>query len=212
MSTVKKYTSAAELQNHWIENIAPKYFGSDNINIYRVGIFGYINEVLSTVTMDTHHAINVARLEFYPVSAQNSHSIYKMAALQGIELPMATPSSCKATLILDRDEIIENSTFNNGVYTCVIDNTTKIYADNIPFRFLYPIIIISKIKNGVWNHTIHYDKSKSNSLDDMVNGNYYITNKSISQDGKRYLLMSVNLKQVERETLSELDLLQVKPI
>ena len=204
MSNVKKYTSAAELQNHWIENIAPNYFDTDSINNYRIGIFGYLNEVLSTVTMDTHYAINVARREFYPVSAQNSHSIYKMAALQRIELPMATPCSCKATLILDRDEIIENSTFNNGVYTCVIDNTTKIYADTIPFRFLYPIIIISKIKNGSWNHTIHYDKTKSNSLDDMTNGNYYITNKTINRDGKRYLLMSVNLKQVERETLSEL--------
>ena len=204
MADVKKYTSAAELQNHWIENIAPNYFDLDNLNNYRVGIFGYVNEVMSNVTMDAHYSINIARREFYPVSAQNAQSIYKMGALQKIDSPMATPGSCRATLLLDRDEVIENSTYNNGIYTCVIDSSTRIYADNIPFRFLYPIVIISKVKNNVWNHTIHYDRSNENSLDNDTSTNYYITNKTINKDGKKYLLISVNLKQVERETLSEL--------
>lgn len=204
MADVKKYTSAAELQNFWVDNIAPNYFDLENINNYRSGIFGYINEILSTVTMDTHLAINIARREFYPVSAQHTTSIYRMASLQQLDLPMVTPGSCKSILMLDRDEVIENSTFKNGIYTCVIDNTTKIYADNISFRFMYPIIIISKVKNGVWNHTIHYDKTISNSLDAQTSANYYIANKTINQDGKKYILMSVNLKQVEKESVSEL--------
>ena len=204
MSDIKKYTSAAELQSHWIESIAPNYFNLNDMNNYRSGQFGYINEVMSSVVMDTHYAVNISRREFYPVSAQNAHSIYKMAALQGIDPPMATPCSCKAILLLDRDEIIENSEYKNGNYTCVIDDTTKIYADNISFRFLYPITIISKIKNNAWVHTIHYNRTKSNDLDKDSSTNYYIKNKTINKDGKKYLLMSVNLKQVERETLSEL--------
>ena len=203
MENIKKYTSSAEMQSFWLEHIAPNYFDFENINNYRTGIFGYINEVMSTIAMDTHFAINIARREFYPISAQNPQSIYKMAALQQIDLPMATPSTCKAILLLDRDEVIDNSTHKNGVYTCVIDNTAQILADNIPFSLLYPIIIISKFSNGMWNHTIHYDKSSSNSLDNNETG-YYITNKTINQDGKRYLLLSVKLKQYTTESISQL--------
>lgn len=204
MAEIKKYTSSAEMQSTWIDDIAPNYFDLENINNYRTGIFGYINEVMSNVVMDTYHAMNVTRREFYPVSAQNPQSIYKMAALQQIDLPKATPATCKAILLLNRDEVLENSTQKNGVYTCIIDNTCKILADTIPFSLLYPITIISKYSNGVWNHTIHYIKSNTNDVDTDNSSNYYITNKTIFQDGKNYLLLSVNLKQMSVESISSL--------
>lgn len=201
---IKKYTSTAELQDYWINTIAPKYFDFDVINNYRSGLFGYINEVMATITMDTHQSINVARREFYPVSAQNPQSIYKMAALQQINLPMAKPARCKAVLILDRDEVIQNSVYKNNIYTCVIDNSASILADNLPFSLVYPIVIVSNNNNGTWNHTIHYDKSISNSLDSDDSMNYYITNKTINQDGKKYLLLSVVLLQTSRESITQL--------
>ena len=204
MSINKKYTSSAELQDYWTNNIAPKYFDFDNVNNYRAGIFGYINEVMSTVTMDAHNALNIARREFYPVSAQNAQSIYKMAALQKIGLPVATAASCNAILLLNQDEVLSNSTEKNGVRTCVIDNSASIAADNIPFSLLYPIVIVSKNTNGTWSHTIHYDKSIKNDLDTDVSANYYITNKTINQDGKRYILLAVNLKQLKRESIQQL--------
>lgn len=199
-----KYTSTAEVQDYWINQIAPNYFDFDVVNNYRSGVFGYINEVMATVTMDTHQAINVARREFYPVTAQYPTSIYKMAALQKLGLPMATPASCKAVLLLDRDEVISNSTYKNGVYTCVIDNTVQILADDIPFSLLYPIVIISNNTNGEWMHTIHYDKSVTNDLDTDGSSSYYITNKTVNQDGKKYLLLSVNLKQTSCESITQL--------
>lgn len=199
-----KYTSTAEVQDYWIKHVAPNYFDFDVVNNYRSGVFGYINEVMSTVTMDTHQAINIARREFYPVTAQYPTSIYKMAALQKIGLPRATPASCKAVLLLDRDEVITNSTYKNGVYTCVIDNTVQILADDIPFTLLYPIVIISNNTSGEWMHTIHYDKTMTNDLDTDGSGSYYITNKTINQDGKKYLLLSVNLKQTSRESITQL--------
>lgn len=201
---IKKYTSTAEVQEFWINEIAPKYFNFENTNNYRAGVFGYINEVMSTSIMDTHQSINIARREFYPVSAQNPQSIYKMAAVQKLDLPMATPSQCNAILLLDRDEVISNSTYKNGVYTCVIDSSVQILADNMPFSLLYPIVIISNNTNGEWTHTIHYDKGFTNSLDNDNSLNYYITNKTINQDGKRYLLLSVNLRQTKMESISQL--------
>ena len=196
MADIKRYTSTAELQDFWLANIAPNYFDMSQVNNYRAGIFGYVNEVMSTVTMDTHNAINIARREFYPVTAQNPQSIYKMATLQKVGPPLATPATCKAVLMLDVSEIIENSTYRNGNYTCVIDNTAEILAEDIPFSLIYPIVIISNHSNGKWNHTIHYDTSSPIDLDTDGSTNYYITNKTIQQDGHQYLMMMVSLRQM----------------
>ena len=204
MATKRTYGSSAEIQNFLIENIAPNYFDFENTNNYRSGLFGYINEVISVITMDTHNAINIARREFYPVSAQNPRSFYKMAAVQQIGLPTVTPARCNAVLLLDRDEILENSKLSNGVYTCVIDSTVQIMADNIPFSLLYPIVIISSETNGTWTHTTHYDKSVSNDLDIDPANNNYIVNRTINRDGKRYLMLSVILYQCARNPKSEM--------
>lgn len=203
MASQRRYTSSAEVQDFMINNIATNYFDFENVNNYRTGLFGYINEVIAQITMDTHNAINVARREFYPVTAENPRSFYKMAALQKIGLPLVTPGQCKAVLILDQDEVINNSTYKNGIYTCVIDKTVSIMADNIPFSLLYPIIIVSNEANAGWNHTIHYDKTNTNDLDKQKTS-YYISHRTINQDGKRYILLSVMLYQCQMETKSEM--------
>lgn len=200
---MKRYTSTAELQDEWLTKIAPNYFDLDKINNYRSGVFGYINEVMSTVTMDTHNSINITRREFYPVTAQNPQSMNKMATLQHVGFPVATPGTCRAVLIFDEDEIIENSTYKNGNYTCIIDNTAEISADVIPFSILYPIVIISNKSNGRWNHTIHYDKSGKNDLDKEPSA-YYLNHKTIMNEGKRYLMIQTRLYQVELESVTEL--------
>ena len=203
MATQKVYGSSAEIQSYLIENIAPNYFDFDQVNNYRSGIFGYVNEALSVITMDTHNAINIARREFYPVSDQNPKSFYKMAALQQIGLPTVTPGQLRAVLLLDRNEVIANSQYSkDGVYSCVIDNTMSILAGNIPFSLLYPIVIISNESNGIWTHTAHYDKSISNDIDKNKSNNYYIANRTINQNGKKYLLLDVILYQAQRETVS----------
>jgi len=201
LATRKNYGSSAEIQNYWIENIAPNYFDFDNINNFRAGIFGYINEVMSVSLMDTHNSINIARREFYPVSAINPRSFYKMAALQQIGLPTAVPARCKAFLLLDQKQVLENSKMNNGVYTCVIDRTARIMANDKEFCLLYPIIIVSSEVSGEWVHTIHYDKSITNDLDIDPNNNNYIVNRVINRDGKHYLMLSVILYQCTREMI-----------
>lgn len=204
MATRKNYGSSAEIQNFLIENVAPNYFDFDEVNNYRSGIFGYINEIMAVITMDAHSAINIARREFYPVSAENPRSLNKMAALQGIDMPLVTPGQAKAVLILDRDEVIENSTYSNGVYSCTIDNTVSILANNIPFSLLYPIVILSSRSNGEWTHTTHYDKSTTNSLDTSTGGSNYIVNRTVNSDGKQWLILSVTLYQCERDDVSKM--------
>ena len=204
MSETKILGSSEEIQDYWISQIAPNYFDFSNVNNYRVGVFGYINEVLSTIATDGFNALNVSHREFYPVTAQNPKSLYKMAALQQLSIPLATPATCDAVLLLNRDEVIENSTWKNGAYTCIIDETTEIYADGLRFSLLYPVVIISTESGDSWNHTIHYLRNYENSMDTEQISSNYIVNKTTFQEGKHYLMLSVKLKQYKKEIIPKI--------
>ena len=89
------YTNIGDIKDYWLKNIAPNYFSFEDINTYSTGIFGYINEVMGTTTEDAFNATNIARREFYPITAQYLSSLYKMATLQSIEIPLTIPAQCK---------------------------------------------------------------------------------------------------------------------
>lgn len=200
MST-KKYTSIANIKDEWLTNIAPNYLEFDNVNNYQSGIFGYVNEIMANTTEDTFNAVNIARREFYPTTAQNKQSLYKMATLQRIGLPMTTPGSTKAVFLIPVKDVIEASSYNDGIYTCYIDNSLAILADDIPFIIDYPIIIISKKSGSSWIHTSHYDISILNSLDNS--SSKYIMNKTIIENGVEYLLLSVILRQASVQNITQ---------
>lgn len=191
-TTSKKYLNLADIKDHWLNVIAPNYFDFNNVNNYQAGIFGYINEVMGEAVEDSFNAVNTARREFYPVTAEYISSLYKMATLQKIGIPMAIPSTCRAALVLSQNEVIENSSFEDGIYTCVIDSCLKIMADNLSFMLDYPIVILSKkTNNGGWTHTVHYDTTNSNSLNTQSDVGY-ISNKILKSDGVTYLILFIN--------------------
>lgn len=196
------YTSIADIKQYWLEHIAPNYFDFDNVNNYSTGIFGYINEVMSNTTEDAFNAVNIARREFYPITAKYLSSLYKMATLQSIEIPMTIPAQCKCALIIPRDQIIENSTVNNGIYECTIDSCLKIFADNLQFMLDYPIKIISKKTDG-WSHTIHYDINVSNSLS-KNNTSRYLSNKVTRENGTDMIIIFIDvIRQLEMTQISQ---------
>ena len=127
------YTNISDIKSYWYNQIAPNYLDFNNYNNYNVGIFGYVNEVMANTTEDAFNATAIARREFYPVTAQFASSLYTMAALQSIEIPLTTPATCKCALIIPQDEIIENSTYSDGLYECTIDNCLKIFAKDLQF-------------------------------------------------------------------------------
>lgn len=200
-----RYLNIADIKKHWLEHIAPNYFDFDVINNYQAGIFGYINEVMGEATEDGFNAVNAARREFYPITAEYMSSLYKMATLQGVEIPVTTPAKCKAALVFSQNEVIANSTYSNGIYTCVIDSCLKIFADNLQFMMDYPVVIISKKNSkGGWSHTIHYDVSVSNSLN-TSSSSRYIPYKVIKNSGMNYLVLLLDtIRQVEMTTVSNI--------
>ena len=196
------YTNLADIKSYWINTIAPNYFNFSNTNNYNSGIFGYVNEIMANTTEDAFNAIAIARREAYPITAQFTSSMYTMAALQSIEIPLTTPATCKCALIIPQNEIIENSTYKDGLYECTIDNCLKIFAGDLQFMLDYPIKIISK-KTDRWTHTIHYDISVSNSLNKSLDGRY-ISNKIIKDSGVSYVALFLDvIRQLEMQEITQ---------
>lgn len=202
--TYANYTSISEIKSYWNSEIAPHYFNFDDVNNYNAGIFGYVNEVMANTTEDAFNAVAIARREFYPVTAQFETSMYAMAALQNISIPLTTPARCRCIMMIPQQEILRYSTEKNGVLTCVIDDCLKIFAGELQFMLDYPIIILSKraginAKNGEvrWSHTVHYDISKQNSLNTTVSSRY-ISNKVIKAGGTSYVALFIEcIRQLE---------------
>ena len=197
------YTSISSIKSYWIDKIAPNYFNFNDTNNYHVGIFGYINEIMANTTEDAFNATAIARREFYPATAEFTSSLYAMATLQSIEIPLTKPAICKCALIIPQQEIIDNSTYNDGVYECTIDNCLKIFAGDLQFMLDYPIKIISK-KSDHWSHTVHYDISVSNSLN-TNSGGRYISNKILKENGINYVALFLDcVRQLEMEEISNI--------
>lgn len=197
------YSSIGNIKEYWLNNIAPNYFNFEDVNTYSTGIFGYINEVMSNTTEDAFNATNLARREFYPITAQYLSSLYKMATLQSIDIPLTIPAQCKCALIIPQDQIIEYSSYSNGVYNCTIDSCLKIYADNLQFMLDYPINIISK-KTDRWVHTTHYDINVENSLSTNTRERY-LSNQVIHEQGTNYVAIFIDtIRQVEMQQVSQI--------
>lgn len=187
------YSSIADIQSFWLTDIAPQYFDFADTNLYKVGMFGYINEVMATVTMDAFNTVSIAKREFYSSTAQNTSSYYKLAGDYGVDIPVAIPAGCNATIYISEEEIIKNSTVVDGIYTFILDNQCEIMADKIPLTMDYPIRILARYLNGGYSYTTYFDTTRKNSLHQLTSK--YLQNKVIRIDHKKFLVISVPMYQ-----------------
>lgn len=199
------YTDKDVSMQKWLDEIAPKYFDFDTSELYMTSQFGYMNEVMSTVENDTHHAVSIARREFYPTTAHYLSSFYKMGALQQIGYPLANPATATAILIVKESDILRYATPVEGspnVKEFFIDNTSVFYAARIPFMLDYPVkITVKDYKGSVRTndnaYTVKYvsNENLKNSLSKSYNK--YIKSRVYKHGEETLLLLKVTLRQCQ---------------
>lgn len=221
------YTSSESSMKHWIDEIAPKYFNFDTSQLHRTGVFGYINDVMSTVNLDTYHGVTIARREFYPNTASYTKSLFKMAALQKIAYPLANTATASCIILLREAELLKYGVLEDGtsdVFKIVLDNDMVMMADNIPFMLDYPIKVIfrkaskasmeandtnSQYTNrpGVVHlsddkiyYTVYYDTTYDNTMN--TQREKYLKHRTFSYAGENFLLIMVGIRQCTK-TLQE---------
>lgn len=193
MAKIHNYSSIADIQNFWITDIASQYFDFTDTNNYKVGMFGYINEVMSTVTQDAFNTINIAKREFYASTAEHIDSFYKMAGNYDIDVPLVVPGRANIVLFIAEGDIVKHGTLSDGTYTFIIDNSLEILADQIPFTLDYPIRILARARNDKYAYTSYYDTRKTNSLADP--SVKYIQNKCVTLNEVKYLALNITARQ-----------------
>lgn len=175
-----------DLQEKWLKDIAPKYLDISNINHLKHGLFGYLNEIMSTVTRYNIAHRNFLYDEAFLNTASLTKSIYNKAKSYNYEIPLATPASFELTfsfpqsLIFTYGEREYNADLNSytGNYTFTIEKENKFYIQNFPFSLENDITIKAILLNdGSYSYNARYNREEEPDNTGKFSGsnNPYIT-------------------------------------
>lgn len=215
MATIKNGTSRYDIKEYITQNIAPKYFNKlTNMNDVNVGIFGYITEVLADVTNDTMFSISSLYKEMFPQLAELPESIYNHALLFQLSNVFASPAKVGFQLIIPEEAMLNNGTASSGknYQYFDVDSNMEFNIGEITFMLDYDIRIMSKKYSYTsdttgsdvtqWIHSAQYLMNKTNDISDLTNP-YIKSSIFVNSNGSRYIVLSVNLHQVSKKSITD---------
>jgi len=190
-----------DLHEQWLSQIGPKYLDMDNINTLKVGLFGYINEVMARATRDGAYQRNALYDESFLNTASKPSSIYNYAKMYNYSILDATPASMKVNFAIEKSNVIDKGEldFNTGVLTFKITKDSEFFLGTFKFMLEHDIIITGrKIEDSDdYAFSAKYDITDGESpLSNLVQP--YL--KMWIQDGIIFLL--VDIWQVEKSTVT----------
>lgn len=189
------------LQDEWLEKVAENHFNVEEQNMLRVGLLGYINEVMSNITEDSGHMTNIYYNEIIPIRANLPETIYSNASLVNYEDFNATPAETFITLAIKKEHLIEKSIVKPSHREFYISKNSYFKIDG-KYKFMldHPIIITIKDyfnDNGTkdWIFTPRYDLTKSNTKNIMSAP--YINSFINKMYDDEFLFLNVKVSQIE---------------
>lgn len=204
-----------ELYDNWINNIAVKYLDVDNINHLKVGLFGYINEILATSLR-----YNIAHRNFlYDEGFLNTccltKSIYNIAKSYNYDIGFATPACCQINFGIKQSDIftygtrevdpITNRYIEN--YTFRISTDDHFFLGNYHFLIEHDIILKAvKQNDGTFSYTASYASDDDNGTYSprrfSKNTNPYITVWVDRQNYEDLVILQFPIYQAEKNTVT----------
>lgn len=166
---IKVEVDKYNLEEEWLSNIGKKYLNVDNVNKLKVGLFGYINEVMSTEVKNATAHRNFLYDEAFLNTASMTKSIYNKAKSYNYEIPLATPSSFYITFAIKEEDILKYGTKQydatgklNGNIVFNISPETTFSLDTYSFMLEHGINIqCTRLASGEYSYIARYDFSDS---------------------------------------------------
>lgn len=193
--------STYNLEDNWINNIAKKYFDITDINLLKVGLFGYVNEVMASAVEDHYEHELIMSNEIFPNKAVIPNSIYAYTALARYDDFNAKPSTIYFSLIMKKDDIIKQSVDTKyGYKELIIKKYSRLIVDDtIPFMLDYDIRIISTYSKEEDDYLLsaQYIIDSDNPLSTIRTP--YIKSVVTNFDNNKYLFMQLVGHQVDRQ-------------
>ena len=195
-------TNMYEIMNDWIDKIGPKYFDMDDVSLNRLGLFGYLNEVMGQNTESIVNENSILYNELFFKRAVLPQSIYAYASHYGLEDLTATPAVMNFAIGIDTDTLKKKSLEDgNGSYF-ILDNDSKILINGeIPFMIDYNIEIrIHKDDSDNYIYSARYlNNSAPNPLSNIdETSNPFIKTTKFTSNRTEYLFLYITARQCEK--------------
>lgn len=201
--TVKDFSSLYNIKAFMKDQVAPTYFNMKDLSELNIGIFGYINEMLSVCAEDTALVTSMLFKEQFPAIAEKPESLYLSAALFQLDDLFAVPAATNFILLLNEDSIIQHATsISTDTYELNIDSDMDINIDDKHFMLDYDIKILCKKTSTGYAYNVYYIIDKDNSIS-TLNRPYIKSVIHTHENGQRYLGLYVILHQVTKKTISD---------
>lgn len=202
MATIKNAASLADIKETMVNNIAPKYFDDiENLTELNLGVFGYVTEILANTTKDSYGTIANLFKEMFVAEAELPESIYSHASVFQLSNIFANCASVPFTILIAEDALLANGSNGAGYTYFDIDANMEFSIDGIPFMLDYDVEITSKLLQDGYIHSSQYLMDHENAISKLANP-YIRTSIYINSNKKRYVMLEVNLHQVQKKTIT----------
>lgn len=212
MSTVDR-SNMYDLEEYWLKEIAPKYFDMKDISLNRVGLFGYINEIMSHSVESIANENSILYNEIFFKRAVLPQSIYAYASHYGIEDIMAKPATMGFALGIREDTLLKKSISKGDETYFIIDSDSTIMVENeIPFMLDYDIKInireVMTTKNYLFSAKYVTRDDDDNELNNPVSSinstsNPFLKVAHFKTDNTKYVVVYVTAHQCEKNVVDK---------
>lgn len=200
---IKNRVSMYDQLQYYNEYLAPKYFDMDNLDTSRLGLFGYINELMADTTSDVVNENSVLFNEIFFKKAQIPESILAYAAQYRIEDINAKPAKMQFAIAISEASILARAlTDNAGNDYFIIDADSEIFVEeNFKYMLDYDIKInIRKTAKSGYIYSAQYLMNEENKLSDLTTPYIKVTKQR--NNNMYYLYLIVTARQLSK-TITE---------
>lgn len=171
-------TEKYNIQEQWLENIAPKYLDLENITNLKVGLFGYLNEVMSTTVRNSIAHRNFLYDEAFLNTATLMRSLYNKAKTYNYDIKLAKPAVAEITFSIKQSSIIKYGKKTLGTYgydyEFTLSEDDKYFMGKYQFLQECDIKIkATRLKDNTYNYIARFDRSKYENNTGILSGDTY---------------------------------------
>jgi len=163
-------------------------------------IFGYLNEVLGDIGINSILMATEWGNEAFPIRANFEKSLLTYAVTYNIQNLNASPATMQVMLCFITKDL-ETIFKNNNTNTVVIDKDNPIMINDLEFHLDYNINIRKNIINGSIVYTALYDMSEYNPVSNIDN-EYLPTPIYFSENNDYFIAFSVDIRQYHIEEIT----------
>lgn len=197
----KNYTSLYQVKDYLVNNIAPKYLSTDEMNMSSTGLFGYVTETLATLGEDGMNMTSIVFKECFACAAENPESLYLMAAIYQLDGLFATPAQMPFVLLISEDDVITRGKASTDFSVFRLDANTKYTIDGKSFTMEYDVEVNSQKTKDGYVHSVQYIKDHTSSIDKTTS--QYIRSKLFKYNGVNYIAIELFLRQMTMTEFTE---------